>query len=136
MSGDDPYKDAPPPWVQPPLKAKKRRGAVSNMQGRYEVLARETVDDGWSPGIAEPDTEIDATGDNADANNSNAEVEADTPLTLKTQVIEEWAKSILSRNQSPNVPFSVSLNRIGAVNTVASIASRVLQRYQIHRPVR
>ena len=37
MSGDDPYKDAPPPWVQPPLKAKKRRGAVSNMQGRYEV---------------------------------------------------------------------------------------------------
>ena len=110
MSGDNPYTDARSPWVQPPLKAKKGRGAVSNMQGRYEVLVREAVDDGWSQGITEPDTEIDATGDNADANNSNTEAEADTPLTLKTQVIEEWAKSILSRNQSPDVPFSVSLN--------------------------
>ena len=29
---------------------------------------------------------------------------------MKTQVIEEHAKTILSRNQSPDVPFSISLN--------------------------
>ncbi|MEP6605607.1 MAG: radical SAM protein, partial [Nitrosospira sp.] len=110
MSGDDPYKDARSPWVQPPLKAKKGRGAVSNMQGCYEVLAREAVDDGWPRGITEPNTEIDATGDNTDAHSRNTETEADSSLPLRTQVIEEWAKSILSRNQSPDVPFSVSLN--------------------------
>jgi DNA repair photolyase len=29
---------------------------------------------------------------------------------LRTQVFEERAKSILTRNQSPDIPFSVSLN--------------------------
>jgi DNA repair photolyase len=96
MSGDDSYTDAPPPWVQPPLEARKGRGAVWNLQGRYEGLAREAIDDGWSHGNAETDTAHDGGSDN--------------PPTLKTQVIEEHAKSILSRNQSPDVPFSVSLN--------------------------
>jgi hypothetical protein len=31
----------------PSLKAQKGRGAVSNIQGRYEVNAREAYDDGW-----------------------------------------------------------------------------------------
>ena len=44
----DPYPDAEPQFAQPPLKAKKGRGAVSNLQGRYEVLTREDIDDGWS----------------------------------------------------------------------------------------
>lgn len=60
--------------------------------------------------ITKPNTEIDATGDNTDAHSRNTETEADSSLPLRTQVIEEWAKSILSRNQSPDVPFSVSLN--------------------------
>jgi DNA repair photolyase len=108
MSADDPYSEQEsaereaPPFLQLPLKAQKGRGAVSNLQGRYEVLAREDIDDGWSHNSGETDAEADA---NADEN-----MEADNAPALKTQVIEERAKSILSRNQSPDVPFSVSLN--------------------------
>lgn len=96
MSGDDPEADATPPWIQPSLKGRKGRGAVSNLQGRHEVLARETIDDGWSRDNTETGTGHHTSGDNLSI--------------LKTQVIEEQAKSILTRNQSPDVPFSVSLN--------------------------
>jgi DNA repair photolyase len=70
-----------------PLEARKGRGAVSNIQGRYEVNGRENFDDGWSH------------DDNDDA-----------APAFKTQVTDEYAKSILSRNASPDVPFNVSLN--------------------------
>jgi DNA repair photolyase len=63
----------------------KGRGAVSNLQGRYEVAAREEFDDGWE------------------------HEEEDAPVR-KTLVTDEFAKSILSRNSSPDVPFGVSLN--------------------------
>jgi DNA repair photolyase len=73
-----------------PLKQWKGRGAVSNIQGRYEVDQRESFDDGW---VHEDESEDDA------------------PLTqFKTVVTDEVAKTILSRNASPDVPFSVSLN--------------------------
>jgi DNA repair photolyase len=58
------------------------------LQGRYEVDHREAVDDGW---LAVPDEE-------------------GGPKVLRTQVFEERAKSILTRNSSPDIPFSVSLN--------------------------
>jgi DNA repair photolyase len=67
------------------LKAHKGRGAVTNLQGRYEVDVRESFDDGW-------------------------EHEDDAPKVWRTHVTEETAKSILSRNQSPDIPFGVSLN--------------------------
>jgi DNA repair photolyase len=69
----------------PSLKAQKGRGAVSNMQGRYELNAREAYDDGW-------------------------EREEEEARPWKTQVTDEICKSILSRNASPDLPFSVSLN--------------------------
>jgi DNA repair photolyase len=69
----------------PSLKAQKGRGAVSNMQGRYELNAREAYDDGW-------------------------EREEEEAKPWKTHVTEELCKSILSRNASPDLPFSVSLN--------------------------
>ncbi len=68
-----------------PLEARKGRGAVSNLQGRYEVNGRENFDDGWI-----------------------RDEEESTPF--KTQVTDEYAKSILSRNTSPDIPFNVSLN--------------------------
>jgi DNA repair photolyase len=71
-----------------PLAPKKGRGAVSNLQGRYEVNGREAFDDGWA--------QDDGEGDAAPA--------------FKTQVTDEYARTILSRNASPDVPFSVSLN--------------------------
>ncbi|WP_233865858.1 PA0069 family radical SAM protein [Paraburkholderia adhaesiva] len=72
-----------------PPAPRKGRGAVTNLQGRYEVDQREVFDDGWQP---LPGGE-----------------EGDAPA-LRTQVLEERAKSILTRNQSPDIPFSVSLN--------------------------
>lgn len=70
------------------MKPLKGRGAVTNLQGRHEVHLREKFDDGWSP--------------EAEENNASP--------GRKTEVIEEQAKSILTRNQSPDIPFSVSLN--------------------------
>jgi len=67
------------------LKAQKGRGAVSNLQGRYEVFGRELYDDGW-------------------------EREEEEPKAWRTHVTDETAKSILTRNQSPDIPFNVSLN--------------------------
>jgi DNA repair photolyase len=80
----------PDAWqpVMPPAP-RKGRGAVTNLQGRYEVDQREAFDDGWQP---LPEDE-----------------EGGAPA-LRTQVFEERAKSILTRNQSPDIPFSVSLN--------------------------
>ncbi|WP_374046034.1 PA0069 family radical SAM protein [Massilia sp. R2A-15] len=70
-----------------PLAPRKGRGAVSNVQGRYEVNAREDFDDGWVH------DEEDGEG-----------------KPFKTQVTDEYAKTILSRNASPDIPFNVSLN--------------------------
>ncbi|CAB3810102.1 hypothetical protein LMG28614_07203 [Paraburkholderia ultramafica] len=74
--------------IAPPAP-RKGRGAVTNLQGRYEVDQREAVDDGWLPA---------------------AEEEGHEPKALRTQVFEERAKTILTRNASPDIPFSVSLN--------------------------
>ncbi|CAE6828782.1 hypothetical protein R69658_06195 [Paraburkholderia aspalathi] len=73
--------------IAPPTP-RKGRGAVTNLQGRYEVDQREVVDDGWLAS-SEEDGE---------------------PKVLRTQVFEERAKTILTRNASPDIPFSVSLN--------------------------
>jgi DNA repair photolyase len=55
------------------------------VQGRFESVEREAFDDGWTP--EEPDTR-----------------------ELKTQVTIERARSIISRNDSPDVGFSQSIN--------------------------
>ena len=73
--------------IAPPTP-RKGRGAVTNLQGRYEVDQREVMDDGW---LASPE-------------------EDGEPKVLRTQVFEERAKTILTRNASPDIPFSVSLN--------------------------
>ena len=61
------------------------RGARSFVQGRFESVAREAFDDGWTP--EEPDTR-----------------------ELKTSVTIEKARSIISHNDSPDVGFSQSIN--------------------------
>lgn len=70
-----------------PLAVRKGRGAVSNLQGRFDVNGREAFEDGWEAGI-----------------------EVGEAAPFKTQVTDEVAKSILSRNASPDIPFNVSLN--------------------------
>ncbi len=80
---DKPHVEFP---IAPPAPL-KGRGAVTNLQGRYERDQREAFDDGWLPGD-----------------------EDDAPPYLATHVFEERAGSILTRNASPDIPFNVSLN--------------------------
>src|SRR6266851_10259184 len=61
------------------------RGARSFVQGRFETVAREPFDDGWTP------EERDAA-------------------ELQTSVTEERARSIISRNDSPDIGFAQSIN--------------------------
>ena len=78
--------------IAAPSNGRKGRGAVSNLQGRYEVHARENFDDGWGP--------LDEDG----------EPETEQASAWKTRIIDEHAKTILTRNSSPDIPFRVSLN--------------------------
>jgi len=64
----------------------KGRGAASNPEGRFETVRREPVDDGWFPS--------DAEGHPRPA----------------TTVTEERARSIIARNDSPDIPFEQSIN--------------------------
>lgn len=64
---------------------RKGRGAAINPEGRFESVEREAYDDGWAH----------------DDNDERA---------LKTQIIEENAASIITRNNSPDVPFTQSIN--------------------------
>jgi DNA repair photolyase len=61
------------------------RGARSFIQGRFESVAREAFDDGWTP-------------------------EEKPPSELKTEVAIERARSIVSHNDSPDVGFDRSIN--------------------------
>jgi DNA repair photolyase len=63
---------------------RRGRGAHSNRVGRYETELREAFDDGWG---------------------SLRELEA-----FKTEVQHETAKSIIARNDSPDINFSQSIN--------------------------
>lgn len=61
------------------------RAALSNRDGRYEQLHHEAVDDGWgSDDAALP--------------------------PLPTTVVEERTRTVIARNQSPDVPFEQSIN--------------------------
>jgi DNA repair photolyase len=71
----------------------KGRGAASYVRGRFEKTVAEAEDDGWGSVYAE-DEDAATQG----------------PPKLRTQVTEERARSIVSRNDSPDIPFSQSLN--------------------------
>ncbi|MBI1396403.1 MAG: PA0069 family radical SAM protein [Betaproteobacteria bacterium] len=63
------------------------RGATCNPEGRFESVLRQPWDDGWA---RDPDD--------------------DAPRAVRTVVTHETARGILSRNDSPDVPFSQSVN--------------------------
>jgi DNA repair photolyase len=64
----------------------KGRGAGLNPEGRFETLRREMFDDGWD---ARP---------------------PEDPARPQTVVTPEQVKSIVTRNDSPDVPFTYSIN--------------------------
>jgi DNA repair photolyase len=63
----------------------KLRGALSQIQGRFETARRSPFDDGWAN-----EEQIDKS--------------------FRTTVTEEQARSIISRNESPDIPFEQSIN--------------------------
>ena len=71
----------------------KGRGAASYVRGRFEKTVAEAEDDGWGS--------VYAVDEDADSSASPKP---------RTQVTEERARSIVSRNDSPDIPFSQSLN--------------------------
>jgi DNA repair photolyase len=75
-----------PSFAEIAVEAERRRGrgAQSNASGRYEPLARVTVDDGWQ----------------------NLE---DLP-PFKTTVTLDTTRKIITRNDSPDIPFDRSIN--------------------------
>ncbi|TXH37289.1 MAG: PA0069 family radical SAM protein [Rhodospirillaceae bacterium] len=77
----------PAPETTLPAQARKGRGAVSNRPGRYEPGDRPAEDDGWP----------------------RAEEEEGLP-PLRTVVGLDTSKSIISRNDSPDIPFDQSIN--------------------------
>lgn len=65
----------------------KSRGAISNPEGRFEKEIREIFDDGW------------------DIND-----EEDVLATLETHLLQERAKTVITRNDSPDIGFEQSIN--------------------------
>jgi DNA repair photolyase len=69
-------------------EAIKGRGSTGWLPGRFAVTTPETIDDGWH----------------------GRDTEGEVDLLPRTQVTEERARSIISRNRSPDIGFSQSLN--------------------------
>ena len=67
-----------------PPRLKGRRGALSNASGRFEKEARLREDDGWDLPEVLP--------------------------ALRTEVTRESAKTIITRNESPDISFDQSIN--------------------------
>jgi DNA repair photolyase len=67
------------------MQTQRLRGALSQTPGRFETVEREAFDDGWTQ-------------------------EDEAPAPLQTTVTIERARSIISRNDSPDIPFDKSIN--------------------------
>ena len=70
-----------------PPHAIKGRGAASNPEGRFESLRHHAEDDGWQSLL----------------------LDADAPRP-RTEVTEERARSVISRNDSPDIAFEQAIN--------------------------
>jgi DNA repair photolyase len=62
---------------------KRQRGSYTNTSGRFERLSRESFDDGWGEEELPP---------------------------FRTQTLPERAVTIITRNESPDIPFDRSIN--------------------------
>jgi len=67
-----------------PAERRRRRGAATNVSGRFEAEKREDFDDGWT--------------------------REEAPEPLRTEVTWEKPKAIITRNDSPDLSFDRSIN--------------------------
>jgi DNA repair photolyase len=70
--------------MNPASQPRKGRGAIGNPAGRFELIARERADDGWYLEPAAP--------------------------AVRQELLPELARTIIARNDSPDVPFTQSIN--------------------------
>jgi len=77
----------PLPYGDLERRPRKARGAVSNRDGRFEPFVHELVDDGW--GSVEAD---------------------DLEGRVATTVSIDASRTVIARNESPDVPFDRSIN--------------------------
>jgi len=89
--------DAPTPAPDPLRRAPgaapvRGRGATFNPGNRYRRDTREACDDGWSSGPPE------------------APAEDGPPRQIRTTVTIQQARTIIARNDSPDIPFTQSIN--------------------------
>lgn len=98
--------------------ALRGRGAVTNVRHRFQRDDRVQVDDGWSASGLPADF-VDTVPDNySDAASTEAPsrvipILPDTrhaPAAPKTTVTAEQARKMLSRNDSPDIPFDAAIN--------------------------
>src|SRR6185436_7673147 len=75
----------------PPAGPKRGRGATFNPDNRFRDATRVAVDDGWA---REPDPEIGE----------------ETSRQVRTTVTIQLARTIITRNRSPDIPFDASIN--------------------------
>ena len=73
-----------------PDRARKGRGAIGNPMGRFDLSERIAIDDGWWV----PDDDD----------------ESYLAQKLQTKIRPDAARSVISRNQSPDIPFERSIN--------------------------
>ena len=66
------------------LDSRRGRGAASNATGRFETMLREEIDDGWERDEA--------------------------PAPLETEITFERPRTIITRNESPDISFDRSIN--------------------------
>ncbi|MCZ2495785.1 PA0069 family radical SAM protein [Xylophilus sp. Kf1] len=72
-----------------PVEALRGRGAATRLAHRFSVDERDAWDDGWD---------------------TLADLHAERPARVPTQIHFEDARSVISRNDSPDIPFDASIN--------------------------
>ncbi len=75
-----------------PDRPRKGRGAIGNPTGRYEPRTRQPIDDGWETGAGYPGRDAGAAP------------------ALATEVGTDASRTVIARNNSPDVPFDRSIN--------------------------
>lgn len=88
----------PDPFRRAPGAAVRGRGATFNPGNRFRRETREACDDGWA-------TSTLASDDTSDT------IPGDAPARqLRTTVTLQQSRTIISRNDSPDIPFTQSIN--------------------------
>jgi len=84
----------PDPLRHAPGDPVRGRGATFNPNNRYRRDTREACDDGWATSGASHEDTADAT----------------PPRQVRTTVAIQHARTIIARNDSPDIPFTQSIN--------------------------